>query len=52
MVDQVQIDASADFVWIEKEKLELELLKANIELIQKVNRLVELLEKNHGNGNN
>lgn len=47
MVDHVEFDASADFVYIEKEKFELELLKANIELIQKVNRLIELLEKNH-----
>lgn len=33
-----------DFVCVPKEEFDMVLLKSNIELIQKVNRLIELLE--------
>lgn len=37
-----------ELVAVPKEQVEFALLKANIELMQRVNRMIELLEKQHG----
>jgi hypothetical protein len=41
------IETDEDINWVEYDKLQLVIMKAQIELLQRVNRLVELLEKQY-----